>query len=99
MSDIERGLAAAQPVAWIRYCTDGGIEGPILHSQMEEVRIRSGAWTPLYASPDLAAAQREREACALLCEQDAEFWNEHGDLAEAGEALHLAVMIRARGGR
>lgn len=57
---LERALAApsaapVQPVAWIRYCSDGCIEGPILHASMEEVRKQSGAWTPLYAAPPSAA--------------------------------------------
>jgi hypothetical protein len=39
----------AKPVAWIRFCSDGCYEGPIMDEQIEEVRKNSGAWTPLYA--------------------------------------------------
>lgn len=40
------------PVAWVRFCSDGGIEGPILDSdsRMDGVRRTSGAWTPLYTA-------------------------------------------------
>jgi hypothetical protein len=38
------------PVAWVRFCSNGGVEGPILHTTMDEVRQRSGAWTPLYTA-------------------------------------------------
>lgn len=41
----------AAPVAWIRFCSDGTYEGPIMDRAMEDVRKRSGAWTPLYARP------------------------------------------------
>lgn len=37
-----------KPVAWIRFRSDGGYEGPIMHAAMEEVRKKSGAWTPLF---------------------------------------------------
>lgn len=42
------------PVAWIRYRSDGCYEGPIMDDVIEDMRRKSGAWTPLYA---LAAAQ------------------------------------------
>ena len=38
----------AKPVAWIRFCSDGCYEGPIMDEQIEDVRKNSGAWTPLY---------------------------------------------------
>lgn len=42
-----------QPVAWIRFCSDGSYEGPIADCdrRMDGVRRTSGAWTPLYAAP------------------------------------------------
>lgn len=56
--DLHREQEAAplsgEPVAWIRYCSDGTYEGPLMNAQIEDVRKRSGAWTPLYASPLLA---------------------------------------------
>ena len=39
----------AKPVAWVRFCSDGCYEGPIMDEQIEDVRKNSGAWTPLYA--------------------------------------------------
>lgn len=47
--------ASAEPVAWIRFRSDGGWEGPIHNGQIDEVRRSSGAWTPLYASPQQPA--------------------------------------------
>jgi hypothetical protein len=44
------------PVAWIRFRSDGGVEGPLMDSQIEDVRKRSGAWTPLFTRPTKAAA-------------------------------------------
>jgi hypothetical protein len=44
-----------------------------------------------------AAVKKEREACALLCEKDAKYWADKGCLMEAGEAMHLANTIRAKG--
>lgn len=40
----------ANPVAWIRFCSDGGYEGPIADcdKRMDDARRKSGAWTPLY---------------------------------------------------
>jgi len=50
-------IRALEPVAWVRFRSDGGIEGPILDSRMEEVRKRSGVWTPLYALPQPAPTE------------------------------------------
>jgi len=36
-----------QAVAWVRYRSDGGIEGPVLDQHMDDIRRNSGAWTPL----------------------------------------------------
>ena len=50
-----------EPIAWVRFCSDGGIEGPLLNNdrRMDEVRKRSGAWTPLglmtNTAPEIAA--------------------------------------------
>jgi hypothetical protein len=46
--------AGAKPVAWVRYRSDGGFEGPIMDTdeRMCDTRRKSGAWTPLYAAPN-----------------------------------------------
>ena len=51
----------AQPVCWIRFCSDGSTEGPIMHSQICEARKTSGAWTPLYAGAAPAAVSPRGE--------------------------------------
>lgn len=44
-----------EPVFWYRPVgTDGGYEGPIHNWAIEEVRKKSGAWVPLYATPPTA---------------------------------------------
>ena len=48
---LAKTIAAAQQqgqaVAWVRYRSDGGIEGPVLDQHMDDIRRNSGAWTPL----------------------------------------------------
>ncbi|NYT68749.1 hypothetical protein [Pusillimonas noertemannii] len=39
----------ADPMFWYRPRSDGGYEGPLHNSSIEEVRKRSGAWVPLFA--------------------------------------------------
>ena len=39
------------PVAWVRYCSDGTIDGPLMNYQIED--CRKSTWTPLYAAPQL----------------------------------------------
>lgn len=43
-----------EPVAWVRFCSDGCYEGPIMNCSMEEIRKTSGAWTPLLLAPQPA---------------------------------------------
>lgn len=52
------GSDGQKPVAWIRKCSDGCIEGPILDSSRDmcDVRRKSGAWTPLYEAPQPSQA-------------------------------------------
>ena len=37
-----------EPVAWVRFCSDGQHEGPLMNESMELTRKISGVWTPLY---------------------------------------------------
>ena len=43
--------AGQEPVAWVRYCSDGTIDGPLLNYQIDD--CRKSTWTPLYAAPQL----------------------------------------------
>ncbi|MFQ3495290.1 DUF551 domain-containing protein [Citrobacter freundii] len=43
--------AGQEPVAWVRYCSDGTIDGPLMNYQIED--CRKSTWTPLYAAPQL----------------------------------------------
>jgi len=50
------GPFVGQPTAWVRFCSDGNIEGPILDCDRRmDGRRESGAWTPLFA-PEKAGA-------------------------------------------
>ncbi|NSX05068.1 hypothetical protein [Cupriavidus gilardii] len=46
---LSRAAPSGEPVAWVRFRSDGGIEGPILDTdpRMDDVRRKSGAWTAL----------------------------------------------------
>lgn len=52
-----RVVEGAKPVAWVRFRSDGGFEGPIMDSddRMCDVRRKSGAWTPLFLGPAQSA--------------------------------------------
>lgn len=47
IAELERG--ASEPVAWVRYCSDGTIDGPLMNYQIED--CRKSTWTPLYTVP------------------------------------------------
>lgn len=51
--DGHAGGVYRAPVAWVRYCSDGTFDGPIMDTdiRMAGARRASGAWTPLYANP------------------------------------------------
>jgi hypothetical protein len=40
-----------EPVAWVRYRSDGGFEGPIMDSDSRMCDTRRSFWTPLFAHP------------------------------------------------
>lgn len=69
---------AVRVVAWVRYRSDGGVEGPILDSVIEDVRRKSGVWKPLVHPALPAAAATSSEIASF--EQwyaivDARLWN------------------------
>ncbi|HEP6431533.1 TPA: Lar family restriction alleviation protein [Burkholderia cenocepacia] len=45
--------SARYPIAWVRFRSDGGFEGPIMDSdeRMCDTRRKSGAWSPLFLGP------------------------------------------------
>jgi len=47
--------ADAEPMFWVRLRSDGGYEGPLHNDSIEAVRKESGAWTPLYTTPQAPA--------------------------------------------
>lgn len=47
MPKLESVAACNPPLFWVRVKSDGGYEGPVHDSQLEEVRKKSGEWLPL----------------------------------------------------
>lgn len=62
-AQINGGDCRAQPVAWVRYCSDGTFEGPIMDTdiRMAGARRTSGAWTPLYSRPAAPALSADTD--------------------------------------
>lgn len=73
------------PVAWVRYCSDGTFDGPIMDTdiRMAGARRASGAWTPLYAHPS-----------AELCRADDVILKPRLDTAEMQEMRITEAMTR-----
>ncbi|MBN3851953.1 hypothetical protein G3N59_01045 [Paraburkholderia sp. Ac-20340] len=46
----EQAEEAKTPVAWVRYRSDGGFEGPIMDTDSRMCDTRRNFWTPLYAA-------------------------------------------------
>ncbi|PVX86430.1 hypothetical protein [Paraburkholderia unamae] len=57
--------AAQAPIAWVRFRSDGGFEGPIMDSDSRMCDTRRSFWTPLYAAP-VAATAAEPKGFALV---------------------------------
>ena len=76
-TETEHGvdMKESKPVAWIRYCSDGGFEGPIMDNLIEDVRKKSGEWTPLFATREKAMTDELRD------ERDAEIARLREDIA------------------
>lgn len=71
-----RASEAGEAVAWVRYRSDGGFEGPIMDSdeRMCDVRRKSGAWTPLYhgsAQQAVTLTDDVLHRCAEWCDSQA----------------------------
>jgi hypothetical protein len=50
--EFELAKPEPEPVAWVRFCSDGCYEGPLMNESMELTRKISGVWTPLYRKED-----------------------------------------------
>lgn len=88
------------PVAWVRFCSDGGIEGPILDSdsRMDGVRRTSGAWTPLYTAKPAPVNQQTLAALkgyAAFADFRRRWLGELSDEMEAVDAAARAAIAAA----
>jgi hypothetical protein len=61
-----------EPVAWVRYRSDGGFEGPIMDSDARMCDTRRSFWTPLFThpTPDDASIQERipKGWCLYACD-------------------------------
>jgi len=50
--EITQATGFTKPVAWVRFRSDGGYDGPIMDDSrdMDDIRRRSGAWTALVSA-------------------------------------------------
>jgi hypothetical protein len=102
---LDAARAQADPIAWVRFCSDGTIEGPIMDAYMEDVRKSSGAWTPLVARSEVRAPAQAEQHRALSEEQIdavmeqaqvfASAWSLVGGVFDHGDALETAEQEKA----
>lgn len=62
MPKLESGPLCNQPLFWVRVKSDGGYDGPIHDSKLEDVRKKSGQWLPLTLAvvvPELEAKDKQ----------------------------------------
>ena len=83
-----------KPTAWMQELPkEEGVERAVRTTTVREVAEDWGNPIPLYTADDLQdAVLAEREACAKVCEKDADCRPRHADIAYA-----FADAIRARG--
>lgn len=86
---LKRVSQQQEPVAWIRYCSDGTYEGPIANSAIDDVRKKSGVWTPLYTAPPSGVREGMLRA-AEICRKE---WQETSSLARSRVAGDLMRAI------
>jgi len=87
--------ASKDPVAWVRYCSDGTIDGPLMNYQIED--CRKSTWTPLFAAPPLQAVTvpdeptdneriMEIEGISVV-RLPPEFYSEHGVVVQLEKVM------------
>lgn len=89
------------PVFWYRLRSDGGFEGPIHNSQIEEARKQSGAWIPLCianqadrTASELELHRADYKACQNAgFESPGELLSAHKTLSERTAELQAQVEI------
>lgn len=69
-------MSGVEAVAWIRFCSDGLYEGPIHDCQIDDVRRRSGVWTPLVPKPDYDTLRAQLEAAEAEVARLPDGWRE-----------------------
>lgn len=83
-----------RPLAWIRKRSDGGYEGPIADAdkRMDEVRRKSGAWTPLYELDEMSPDFTDTARAALLWV----LWHHQGGSSDIGQPIRFALGMGVR---
>lgn len=96
MPKLESVTACNPPLFWVRVKSDGGYEGPIHDSKLEEVRKKSGEWLPLTLAGGIPELESRTVTVNLASRRlpsdyvDGEFGND--DLA----AIHNACLLECK---
>ncbi|MEG6300919.1 DUF551 domain-containing protein [Enterobacter hormaechei] len=72
MPKLEAVSVCNPPLFWVRVKSDGGYDGPIHDSKMEDVRKKSGEWLPLTLACVDASRQPSEVSCRAAMLQGAE---------------------------
>ncbi|MEP8805842.1 hypothetical protein ABKV80_09360 [Enterobacter hormaechei] len=72
MPKLEAVAACNPPLFWVRVKSDGGYDGPIHDSKLEDVRKKSGEWLPLTLACVDASRQPSEVSCRAAMLQGAE---------------------------
>jgi hypothetical protein len=89
-----------EPLAWVRYRSDGGFEGPIMDTDERMCDARRSFWTPLYAAPQpyptAVVLDDETRAVLRLCIVELSSWmRDHGQDLRSQDAVKRARALVA----
>jgi hypothetical protein len=79
---LSRAAPSVPVVAWVRFCSDGGVEAPIMDwdRRMDDARRKSGAWTPLGV---IAAPQPNAQQADCKCRRLGDWDGAHHPLCDS----------------
>ncbi len=98
LRDALAAAPQAEPMFWVRLCSDGTYEGPIHNSAIERVRKTSGAWSPLHLHPAPSVEQPGTIVDMVPPATRRDRWMyEQGRLAERDPRTHAAEQPGAVG--
>ncbi|MDV5581931.1 hypothetical protein QM128_05690 [Enterobacter hormaechei] len=87
MPKLEAVAACNPPLFWVRVKSDGGYDGPIHDSKLEDVRKKSGEWLPLTLACVDASRQPSEVSCRAAMLKGAEPVTTANKLRDAVETI------------